>query len=170
VSKLGVIQIIDSLDTGGAEVLAVNIANSLIDQKINSHICVTRKEGKLIGNINKEVRYLFLNRKKTIDIKSVFLFRKYIISNNISILHAHSSSSFFAFCVKITYPKVKIVWHTHLGSMVKYKTKKLLFIKFLSFFFSAIITVNDQLKNWANSKLYCKKVFFLYKLPIFNNK
>lgn len=133
-SKLGVIQIIDSLDTGGAEVLAVNIANSLLDKGVNTHICVTRKEGKLIDNIHKDVRYLFLDRKKTIDIKSIFLFRKYIISNNISILHAHSSSSFFAFCVKITCPKIKIVWHTHLGSMVNYKTKKLLFIKLLSFF------------------------------------
>ena len=46
-SKKGVIQIIDSLNVGGAEVLAVNISNALVARNFNSHICTTREEGIL---------------------------------------------------------------------------------------------------------------------------
>ena len=49
-NDLGVIQVIDSLDAGGAEVLAVNIANALSETGMNSHLCVTRKEGVLKKN------------------------------------------------------------------------------------------------------------------------
>ena len=90
--KLGVIQIIDSLNAGGAEVLAVNIANGLSEHEINSHLCTTRKEGVLKENILKEVGYIFLNRKKTIDFYSIFKLSKYIKTNNITIIHAHSTS------------------------------------------------------------------------------
>ena len=54
-SKIGVIQVIDSLDAGGAEVLAVNIANALLEKGMNSHLCVTRKEGVLKTNIDKNI-------------------------------------------------------------------------------------------------------------------
>ena len=50
---LKVIQIIDSLNVGGAEVIAVNIANGLSKEGVESHICTTRKEGLLKSNIDK---------------------------------------------------------------------------------------------------------------------
>ena len=68
--KIKVLQLIDSLQVGGAEVLAVNIANTLSKQRIVSHLCATRKEGPLKENIEPAVGYLFLERKKTVDIKS----------------------------------------------------------------------------------------------------
>ena len=74
----GVIQIIDSLNTGGAEVLAVNIANSLSKKNVNSYICATRQEGKLLTSIDANTGYLFLNRRKKIDFKSLFLFKNYL--------------------------------------------------------------------------------------------
>ena len=63
-NKQSVIQLIDSLNVGGAEVLAVNIANGLSEQEIDSHLCATRSEGILKKNINSDVGYVFLNRKK----------------------------------------------------------------------------------------------------------
>ena len=47
-----VIQIIDSLIPGGAEMMAVNIANGLYELGIASHICTTRMEGALKNNID----------------------------------------------------------------------------------------------------------------------
>ncbi|AUC84413.1 glycosyltransferase [Polaribacter sp. ALD11] len=168
-SKLGVIQIIDSLNTGGAEVLAVNIANSLSENGMNSHLCATRKEGSLIKNINASVGYLFLNRKKAIDIKALISLKKYIKVNNISIIHAHATSFFFAFCTKIIYWKLKIVWHDHYGKSDSLAKRPVTALKISSLFFNAIISVNADLKTWAKNNLFCKNLFFLNNFAIFNN-
>jgi len=66
-----IIQIIDSLDIGGAEKMAVNYANALSNRIEFSGLVVTRKEGELKKQLIKKVNYLFLNRKSTIDIMSV---------------------------------------------------------------------------------------------------
>ena len=168
-SKVGVIQIIDSLHTGGAEVLAVNIANSLSQKGLNSHICATRKEGDLINNIDSSVGYLFLNRQKVVDIKTIFNFRKYIKANNISIVHAHATSFFFAFCTKIIHWKLKIIWHDHYGKSENLTIRPVTTLKICSHFFKAIISVNTDLKIWAKNKLFCKNVFFINNFAVFNN-
>ncbi|WP_298764356.1 glycosyltransferase [uncultured Polaribacter sp.] len=168
-SKIGVIQIIDSLNTGGAEVLAVNIANLLVKENINSHLCVTRQEGKLRESINKNTGYLFLNKKRTIDIKAIITFKNYIKANNISILHAHSSSFFLAFCVKLICPKLKIIWHDHFGKTQELKKRNIFPLKQISFFFKGIIAVNNQLEKWSLHNLYCKRVYLLNNFAVFNN-
>ena len=58
-----ILQIIDSLNVGGAEKMAVNYANSLAKIEEFSGIVVTRKEGVLKSQINENVGYLFLARK-----------------------------------------------------------------------------------------------------------
>ena len=60
--KIKVLQLIDSLQVGGAEVLAVNIANALSNEGVESHLCVTRNEGPLKENIKPSVGYLFLEK------------------------------------------------------------------------------------------------------------
>ncbi|MEO9571683.1 MAG: glycosyltransferase [Polaribacter sp.] len=167
--KLSVIQIIDSLNTGGAEVLAVNLANLLYEEKIDSHICVTRKEGALKKNINSNLGYIFLNRKLTLDIKAIYNLTKYIRKNNIKIIHAHSSSLFIAFCVKIINFKIKIIWHDHYGKSEELPNRSSIFLNIMSFFVDTIISVNSNLKKWAQHKLSCKKVFFVNNFSTFNN-
>ena len=167
--KLGVIQIIDSLNAGGAEVLAVNIANGLIEEGLNSHICVTRKEGLLLENIKNKSNYIFLNRKKIIDFKALINFKRYLKENKISIIHAHATSSFFAFSIKLIYPKIRIVWHDHYGKVEELKKRNKFPLNIFSFFFNGIISVNTNLKKWALDKLNCNKVYFLNNFPKFNN-
>lgn len=169
-SKLGVIQIIDSLNVGGAEVLAVNIANGLSEHKVDSHLCATRKEGLLKENLKSDVGYLFLNRKKTVDFKAIFMLNKYIKEHTIKIVHSHSTSSFIAVCVKILNPKVRIVWHDHFGFRESLNRINTIPLKTFSLFFSAIITVNNKLKNWSLNKLYTKNVYFIRNFPVFNNQ
>ncbi|MFK8059425.1 MAG: glycosyltransferase [Polaribacter sp.] len=166
--KLGILQLIDSLNTGGAEVLAVNIANSLQDKNINSHLCATRLEGKLKENINKDIGYVFLDRKSVIDIKSIFRLKKYIKKHKISIIHAHATSYFFAFSMKLIYPKVKIIWHDHFGLSQDLSKRRLFPLKQISYFFKAIISVNFQLKKWSEVNLYCKEVLFINNFAEFH--
>lgn len=167
-SNLGVVQIIDSLETGGAEVLAVNIANGLNEIGLNSHICATRKEGKLIENINNKANYIFLDRKKTVDIKALMKLKRYVNMNNISVIHAHATSIFMAFCIKVINPKLKVIWHDHYGKSENLNYRSSIFLKLFSFFTHSIISVNVKLKDWSEKKLYCKNVFFVNNFASFN--
>lgn len=167
--KLKVIQIIDSLNVGGAEMLAVNIANSLATKGVESHICTTRREGELKGKISKDVQYLFLNRTKTIDLRAIKKLSNYIKNERIQILHAHSSSYFIAVCVKLLRPKIKIVWHDHFGGSEFLTDKSRRPIQRVSFLFSCVITVNSKLLEWAKRNLNVKNYVLLNNFAVFDN-
>ena len=110
-----IVQIIDSLDIGGAEKMAINYANSLVNTIEFSGLVSTRKEGLLKNQINSNVAYLFLNKKNAIDFIAIFKLRKFCKVNKVTHLQAHSSSFFTAFLVKITLLDIKIIWHDHNG-------------------------------------------------------
>ncbi|WP_260850296.1 hypothetical protein [Flavobacterium anhuiense] len=59
-----VLQLIDSLEAGGAERIAINYANALTDKIEFSGLIATRKEGQLLAQLDKDVVYHFLNKKK----------------------------------------------------------------------------------------------------------
>ena len=154
-----VLQLIDSLEAGGAERIAVAYAN-VIASDIPSYLCSTRLEGSLKYTIDESVGYLFLNKRKTIDYYATKKLLKYIKHNKITIIHAHSSSYFLACIIKLFHPKIKIIWHNHYGASVNLDGFNLLNIKLGSFLFSAIIAVNTNLKDWAINKLNTAKVVY----------
>ncbi|MBF4517568.1 glycosyltransferase family 4 protein [Flavobacterium sp. ANB] len=154
-------QLIDSLDAGGAERMAVNYANALAGKITFSGLVATRKEGSLKDQIHPDVSYLFLQKKRSLDFSAILRLRKYIVSNKIEILHAHSSSFFIAVLVKLTLPKVKIVWHDHYGTRAKETKKENRVLIFLSMFFSSIFVVNLQLKEWSKKNMKCSNVIFI---------
>jgi glycosyltransferase involved in cell wall biosynthesis len=156
-----ILQIIDSLEAGGAERMAVNYANALAEEIAFSGLVVTRKEGPLLTQINKKVSYLYLNKKGTFDLKALFTLRKFVITNHVEIIHAHSTSFFLAILLKLTYTKVKIIWHEHYGARVKQLRRDNLVLFFSSVFFSSVFVVNHQLENWVRKKLLVKKVFYI---------
>lgn len=162
-----ILQLVDSLDAGGAERMAVNYANVLSEKIALSAISVTRKEGALKGDIAAKVPYLFLGRKRMVDFRALRLLRRFVKINNIEWVHAHGSSFFMAVLLKITYPKLKLVWHDHNGNRTQIQNLQNFFLVLCSFFFDAVITVNRELQSWAVQKLYCRKVLYLpnFTLP-----
>jgi len=163
-----ILQIIDSLDIGGAEKMAINYANSLAKTIEFSGLVATRKEGNLKSQINQNVHYLFLNRKSTIDFKAILKLKKYCKSNKIDYVQAHSSSFFTAFLVKLLYPKLNIIWHDHNGLSEFLSSRKSIALKIASYFFKGIVVVNYQLKNWAERTLNCKNVIYLANFTTLN--
>jgi len=160
-------QIIDSLDVGGAEQMAINYANALSKEISFSAIVATRKEGDLKSKIEEGVDYLFLNKKTTIDWNAAFKLKKYCKKNKVQFLQPHSSSYFLAFLVKLVYPRIQIIWHDHNGLSEFLSSQKWIPLKVASFFFKGIIVVNYQLKIWAVKELNCKQVIYL---PNFTNQ
>ncbi|WP_424494746.1 glycosyltransferase [Salinimicrobium sp. GXAS 041] len=154
-----VLQLIDSLLPGGAERMAVSYANALNGRIDASFLCCTRMEGMLQKKLDPEVGYLFLEKKSTLDSKSFFRLRKFIEENRIDLIQAHSSSFFLAVLVKLSLPKVKLIWHDHYGRDLD--TRKPGILKQASRYFDGIISVNAHLKEWAVDNLYSEEVKYV---------
>ena len=156
-----IVQIIDSLEIGGAEKMAVNYANSLATRIDFSGLVTTRAEGNLKKQVDNSVSYLFLKKNATFDFGAVNRLRKYCIENKVEYVHAHSSSYFISILLKLIYPKIKIIWHDHngLGELISFK--ETLALQVSSFLFENVIVVNNNLKLWAEKKLNCAKVIYL---------
>ena len=156
-----VLQLIDSLETGGAERVAVNLANAMVSEIDESFLCATRKEGLLKKSLISDVGYLFLNKQKTIDLKAIKSLSTFVKLNNISLIHAHSTSFFLATIVKIMNKKVSIIWHDHYGNSEFLKNRKYVVLKLCSKYFSHIFSVNKALENWVKQKLKMENVSYL---------
>lgn len=156
-----ILQLIDSLEAGGAERMAVNYANSLGSRIEFSALAATRKEGPLKERLNENVSYLFLERKRTFDLKAVSKLKKFIKEQQIQIIHAHGTSFFLAVLLKLTYPKIKIVWHDHHGGRATQSIYKNKMLKSCSRFFDAVVVVNTELKSWAMANLMVKNILYL---------
>lgn len=170
-ANMRVVQLIDSLEIGGAERMAVNIANGIAKTGFFSALVVTRNEGLLKSDLLEKVKYKFLKRKGKIDFNALFAFKKFIKSNEIEIIHAHGSSIFFAIMTKIMCPSIRLVWHDHNGNRLNAK-KNNFFIILFSLLYDTVFVVNEHLEDWAKKKLFVKKVFFLpnFSSPLINKK
>ncbi|MFV8342118.1 glycosyltransferase family 4 protein [Flavobacterium sp. XS2P39] len=163
--KMGILQLIDSLEAGGAERMAVNYANALVNHVSFSGLVVTRKEGPLRNQVDEKVSYLFLNKERTLDFKAILRLRKYVLQNKVSVVHTHSTSFFLAFLLKLTLPSLQLIWHDHYGNSEFLSKRPIHALRIIIPFFSGVIAVNQNLKRWTEEKLSFKKVIYLPNFP-----
>jgi glycosyltransferase involved in cell wall biosynthesis len=156
-----VLQLIDSLETGGAERIAVTYANELVNHLDGSFLCTTRKEGLLKITIDSRVGYLFLEKRRTFDLLAILRLFKYVNKNKIDMIHAHSTSFFYASIMKFFKPSLKLVWHDHYGQNEMLQNRKFGVLRNCSSYFEVIISVNKNLRDWAKRNLKCNRVFYL---------
>lgn len=154
-----IVQLIDTLEPGGAEKMAVTLANALLEKTDFSALAVTRKTGELHDLLSDNVNFIFLDKKKTIDIRAALKFKFFLKSNSIDIIHAHGTSAFFSVLTKLLYPRVRIIWHDHNGNRVSEGNKNLIY-KILSYFFSSVFVVNEQQLSYVKHH-FSSKYFFL---------
>ena len=160
-----IIQLIDSLEAGGAERMAVSYANALAEKIVLSALVATRKEGGLLDQIDQNVVYLFLNKKKKFDFKALANLRNFVKKNKITIVQAHSTSFFLAFLLKLTCPSLQLIWHDHYGDSEFLSKRSSTVLRVVIPFFTGVLVVNQKLKNWSEKKLKCKNVLFLPNFP-----
>ncbi len=116
-NRLKILYLIDSLATGGAERMAVRIANLMADAH-DIHLITTRAEGPFKRDISPRVHYAFLEKRSAADWRAYRKLFRYIRTNKIRIIHAHSTSVFMALMMKWRMPWLKVVWHDHSGAAI----------------------------------------------------
>ena len=155
-----VLQLIDSLNPGGAERMAVNIANALAGRVEGSFLCATRQEGGLRDTISPEIGYLFLRKRKTVDLSALLRLKRFVTENSIDIVHAHTTSYFLATQLKLVKPGLKLVWHEHHGARIHSKKKKNRVLVKVAKRFDHIITVNPDLNDWWSAYIDHSKISY----------
>lgn len=156
-----ILQLIDSLEAGGAERMAVNFANSLRDKVELTALCATRAEGVLKTKISPEVRYCFLRKKSAVDVAALWRLRKFCVGHNIDVVHAHGSSFFMATLLKMTLFRLRVIWHEHNGNRDSQSLRENRVLKYCSYLFCGIIVVNGRLEQWMKNTLRFKNVICL---------
>lgn len=155
-----IIQLIDSLEAGGAERMAVNYANVLAAEIEFSGLIATRNEGTLLHQINPNVSYLFLNKKRQIDLSAILRLRSFVLKNRVTHIHAHSTSFFLAFLLKLICPTLLLIRHDHYGNNEFLENRPHFVLRFTKSFFKGVIAVNQKLKNWSEVKLKSRNVIY----------
>lgn len=150
--------------------MAVNIANALAKNGVKSHLCATRQEGDLKAKIGSEVKYLFLNKKNAFDLKALKKLAHYIKSNEINTIHAHATSYFTAFLVKLRLPKINIIWHNHYGNSKNLRLDKKNILSLASKTFYTVISVNNELNQWAQLNLKARHYAYLPNFAAFGSE
>jgi glycosyltransferase involved in cell wall biosynthesis len=148
-----VLQVVGSLGLGGAERVAVNLANHLPRERFVSHLCVTRTGGPLEQEIAPEVGCLRLKRRRRLeDLSAALHVRRYVRAHAIGILHAHSTSLHLASLANVLDRRSVLVWHDHYGYGEDRPRSPLLY-RMASWRVSGIIAVNRTLERWAVEEL-----------------
>jgi glycosyltransferase involved in cell wall biosynthesis len=150
--RIAVLQVIDTLEAGGAEAMAVNIANALPRDRFVAHLATTRRDGPLERRIAADVGRLRLARRGRFDLSAPARLAAYVRENGIEIVHAHGTSLFLSSLVRPFLPHVFLVWHDHFGTASMERRAAWLYGPFVRRA-NAVLAVNETLADWSRREL-----------------
>lgn len=148
-----ILQLIDSLEAGGAERMAVNLANALHQAAVPVVLVASRAGGVLETQLHNDIFYYCLHKQCTLDIKAFKRLKAIVKTHEIDVIHAHSSSFFMATWLKWRLPHLKLVWHDHYGQSEHLAQRPARMLSYCSKWFNGIIAVNQQLADWSHQVL-----------------
>ncbi len=148
-----VIQLIDSLDVGGGEKMAVNLANLFSERGIQNLLISSRKGGPLEELVRDKSSLIILSKKRTLDVVSFFGLLKKIRAFKPTILHAHDSSIFWAAFLGIFLPNTLVVWHAHYGGFSSDNGRFGKQVKNIQRLIHRVVVVNSELLEWIKKEL-----------------
>jgi glycosyltransferase involved in cell wall biosynthesis len=160
VNRPGVLHLVDTLDPGGAERVAVNLVNHLSRDRFRPFLATTRREGPLAAEIQADVGRLALNRSRTLDPGALGRLVAFVRENDVAILHAHASALFFAQLAAMMSPHLKVVWHDHFGRSLAEERPAWLWGP-PARRAAAVVAVNEDLARWSRERLGADPVVYL---------
>lgn len=151
--RIPVLQVVDSLILGGAERVALNVANALPRDRFDVHLCMTRHTGPLEGELDDDVPRLVLGRRTRLDEpRAVRTLNAYIRRHGIRLLHCHMDTIFLAALASLFGPHPPIVWHDHFGQF-EIKTRPAWLYRLCLRRVAGVISVNQGLADWTTDEV-----------------
>lgn len=162
-----ILQLIDTLNPGGAERMAVNLANTFTESGIANQLVVSRNQGDLGKLVQNQASLFLLEKKKATDLKAFRKLLKIVDQFKPTVLHAHGTSVYWGVALKVFRPKVKMIWHDHLGiSEEVIKNNPRIELKWIASKIDFLITANESTRDyWVDLGL--KSPSFIQYLPNF---
>ena len=149
-----VAQVINSLDLGGAERVAVSLSNGLATADCCTHLLITRRTGVLQGELSPEVGFFNAERRKRLDWAALRRLGRYIDENEIQLLHAHDSATSVVLRLALLFARrrpIQIV-HDHAGQEIE-NSRAALFNRVFLRHLEGYIAVSDSLRSRAEKLL-----------------
>lgn len=166
-TKKKVLQVIDSLEVGGAERVCIDISNLLIEKEINIAVLTISKNGELHSLLDSRIKTYCLERKSKFNLKTM---KKMVaILNSYDIVHIHMRHSYryVKFSSLLFKLSSKIILHDHFGSIAIDKSIPLFMNNLLKPKF--YIGVSNDLIKWAEEKLQISETYLLENIIVKKN-
>lgn len=170
--KIGVLHLVDSLASGGAENVAVMLANHLPQEHYRAYLCASRQSGPLRNQIRPHVTFCDLRRKRRFDLFAIRRLAEFTRHEDIGIIHAHTTSLFLGDILCLFNPKLRLVWHDHFGRQ-EIEIRPVYLYRLFARRTQAVFSVTRKLADWSVQSLGLpiEKVHYLpnfveAKLPV----
>jgi glycosyltransferase involved in cell wall biosynthesis len=150
---VGVVHVVDALNIGGAERVAVNLVNLLPRDRYVPYLCTTRSEGPLSQFVAPHVTRICLERRGKFDTAALRQFVRFIDERRISIVHAHASALFFSRLAAALSGRCAMVWHDHYGR-ADFGDRSAWLYRIATRRISGVIAVNQTLSEWCRDTLH----------------
>ena len=110
-------QIVDTLEVGGAEKTAVDLANTLARRGKPSHLVYLRDVRDLAAKVDPRVTMWCAKRSKKLDWRSILRLRSYLRRNRIAVAHCHGRGPAYAMTLLrwLTGLRCVVIFHDQLG-------------------------------------------------------
>ncbi|MCS5488984.1 glycosyltransferase family 4 protein [Algoriphagus limi] len=150
-----ILQLVDTLYPGGAERMAVNLANYLKEKEVNNLLVVSRSSGKLADFVKNPDQVKLLHKRSTLDLKAFLKLFRLVNQFQPNVIHAHGTSIYWAVAIRFFKPSLRLIWHDHLGISQEVITNNPRHeLKVLSPWIDFIITANANTESyWIQSKI-----------------
>lgn len=109
----------DTLQVGGAEQVAVDIANTLDRDVHQVYFCATRSDGLLRAGLREDVAVQILGRRATWDVPKMLEFARFVRNERIELIHSHGRGTmrFVALMRALGLIQAVHVFHDHFGRL-----------------------------------------------------
>ena len=152
-NPIGVMQIVDTLETGGAERVAVNIANYLPRERYAPYLCTTRRDGALEASAASRRRQAPAESAEPVRHRRGPSARKVHQGKTTSEFFTRTAHRFFyRASLPPLFPASALIWHDHFGRCGTEERPAWLY-KIALTRANGVIAVNTLLADWSRSRL-----------------
>jgi glycosyltransferase involved in cell wall biosynthesis len=153
VSRIVILHLLDTLETGGTEVTAVRLVNHLPRDRFAPWLATSRREGPLADRVRDDVGRLALARRGRFDLAAVRRLAAFLTASEVRLVHAHGPSLFLARAAVSVIPRAArpaVLWHVHAG---RYAREGGGLYGLATRGIEGAIAVSDPLAHWCRERL-----------------